>query len=220
MEVGVKSLLVFGASRPTGQHIVEEALNNGWEITIYGRRTLPKHSGNSKITALEGTLEDEPKIRQAIRRASVIVSVIGPSGTTIKNTPFPSFYPRAFDIMREEGIKRIIALSTFSVPHPNDRFNLTCNILVSMLRLFGHSAWKNLIDVAATFDQHGNDLDWTLFRVGYLKDGGPGQVIQEYVGDGKLGMGVNRVDVAKWVLQQATMKDAENLGDKPGISSA
>ncbi|KAJ5363609.1 NAD(P)-binding protein [Penicillium cataractarum] len=220
MGVGVKSLLVFGASSPTGQHIVEEALNNGWEVTIYGRRTLQKHSENSQITTLEGTLQDESNIRHAIRNATVIVSVIGPSGTTIKNTPFPGFYRRMFDIMREEGVRRIIALSTFSVPHPNDRFNFTCHMLVSMLRLFGHSAWRNLIDVAATFDQHGSDLDWTLFRVGFLKDGGPGQVIQGYVGDGKLGMGVNRVDVAKWVVQQASMKDAENLGDKPGISSA
>ncbi|KAL2837603.1 NAD(P)-binding protein [Aspergillus pseudodeflectus] len=220
MEGEAKSILIFGASSPTGQLIVEEALSNNWNVKIYGRRTLPKHAENPAITTVEGTLEDVEKLRQVIKGTTVIVSVLGPSGTKIKNTPFPSFYKRVFELMREENVKRIIALSTFSVSHPNDRFSLVCRLLVGMLWLFGNSAWKNLVEVGKTFDEHAGGLEWTLFRVGFLKDQGPAKIVQGYIGDGKLGMGVNRVDVARWVVGQASRDKAENVGDKPGISSA
>jgi NAD(P)-dependent dehydrogenase (short-subunit alcohol dehydrogenase family) len=246
MERETKSILIFGASSLTGQLIVEEALTNNWNVKIYGRRTLPKHAENPAITVrtpsppfltafltflyirlnansnqtVEGTLEDVEKLRQVIKGTTVLVSVLGPSGTKIKNTPFPSFYKRVFELMREENVKRIIALSTFSVSHPNDRFSFVCRLLVGMLWLFGNSAWKNLVEVGKTFDEYAGGLEWTLFRVGFLKDQGPAKIVQGYVGDGKLGMGVNRVDVARWVVGQASRDKAENVGDKPGISSA
>ncbi|KAL3451496.1 NAD(P)-binding protein [Aspergillus insuetus] len=219
MEGETKSILIFGASSPTGQLIVDEVISNKWNVKIYGRRTLPKHAENPSITTAEGTLEDVEKLREVINGTTVIVSVLGPSGTKIKNTPFPAFYRRVFELMREENVKRIIALSTFSVTHPNDRFSLMTRLLVGMLWLFGNSAWKNLIDVGRTFDEHATGLEWTLFRVGFLKDQGPGKIVQGYVGDGKLGMGVNRVDIARWVVEQAGKYKAENVGDKPGISS-
>ncbi|KAL4880646.1 NAD(P)-binding protein [Aspergillus karnatakaensis] len=220
MDTEPKSILIFGASSPTGQLIVQEALNNNWSIKIYGRRTLPKHAENPLITTSEGALDDVDKLRQAIKGTTVIVSVLGPSGTKIKNSPFPSFYRRVFELIREEGVERIIALSTFSVTHPNDRFSLACRLLVGMLWLFGNSAWRNLVDVGRTFDEHAGGLDWTLFRVGFLKDQGPGRIVQGYVGDGKVGLGVNRVDLARWVVEQAGLEMAEHVGDKPCISSA
>ncbi|KAL2813012.1 NAD(P)-binding protein [Aspergillus granulosus] len=219
MEEETKSILVFGASSPTGQLIVEEALRNSWKVKIYGRRTLAQHASNPAITISEGTLDDIAKLRQIIRGTTVIVSVLGPSGTRVKNTPFPTFYRRVFELMREENVNRILALSTFSVSHPSDRFSFVNTLLVGMLWLFGNSAWRNLIAVAQAFDAHAEGLEWTLFRVGFLKNDGPGKVVQGFVGDGKLGIGVNRVDVARWVVEQARMHKAENVGDKPGISS-
>ncbi|KAL4899186.1 hypothetical protein BDW74DRAFT_171653 [Aspergillus multicolor] len=214
-----KSILILGASSPTGRLIVEEALTHNWNVKVYGRRILPQHAENPLMTTIEGTLDDTDKPRQLIKGTTVIVSVLGPSGMKIQNTPFPSFYKRIFDLMREQNVKRIIALSTFSVQHPKDRFSLVCRLLVGMLWLFGNSAWQNLVDVGRTFDEHAGDLEWTLFRVGFLKDNGPGRIMQGYVGDGKLGMGVNRVDVARWVVEQAGLDTAENVKDKPGISS-
>ncbi|KAL4789309.1 NAD(P)-binding protein [Aspergillus venezuelensis] len=214
-----KTVLIFGASSPTGQLIVDEALSKKWNVKIYGRRTLPKHAENPAITTLEGTLDDLEKLRQLMKGTTVIVSVLGPSGMKIKNTPFSAFYKLVFELMREEDVKRIIALSTFSVSHPKDRFNIVTRLLVGMLWLFGNSAWKNLIEVGRTFDEHATGLDWTLFRVGFLKDQGPGEIVQGYVGDGALGMGVNRVDVARWVVEQAGKDQAENVEDKPGICS-
>ncbi|KAL6233053.1 hypothetical protein BDW75DRAFT_246814 [Aspergillus navahoensis] len=219
MEEDTKSILIFGASSPTGQLIVDEALKKNWKVKIYGRRTLAQHAENPSITAVQGSLEDVAKLRRIMTGTTVIVSVLGPSGTSIKNTPFPSFYRRIFELMREENVKRIIALSTFSVAHPRDRFSFVCRSLVGMLWLFGNSAWKNLIAVGQTFDEHADGLEWTLFRVGFLKNDGPGKIVQGYVGDGTLGMGVNRVDVARWVVEQAGREKAQNVGDKPGISS-
>ncbi|PYH75694.1 hypothetical protein BO82DRAFT_437210 [Aspergillus uvarum CBS 121591] len=225
MSSHLRSLLVFGASCPTGQQIVAEALRTGWKVTIYGRRTLPIHAQNAGLhlqrdQTLEGTLQDEAQLRRAIQGQTVIVSVLGPSGMTIKDTPFPDFYRRIFRLMREAHVSRILALSIFSVPHPRDRYSLPCSLLVGMLRVLGHSAWRNFIEVARAFDEDAEDLEWKLFRVGFLKDQGPGWVVEGYVGDGALGLGVNRCDVARWVVEQAALDQAEHVRDKPGISSA
>ncbi|RAH51173.1 uncharacterized protein BO95DRAFT_458527 [Aspergillus brunneoviolaceus CBS 621.78] len=144
---------------PTGQQIVAEALRTGWKVTIYGRQILPIHAQNAEITALEGTLQDEAQLHRAIQGQTVIVSVLGPSGMTMKDTPFPDFYRRVFRLMRELHVSRSLALSTFSVPHPRDRFSLPCSVLVGMLRVLGRSAWRNLIEVARAFDEDAQDLE-------------------------------------------------------------
>jgi nucleoside-diphosphate-sugar epimerase len=49
MEPNIKSILVFGASSPTGQYIVQEALKNNWAVKTYDRSTLAEHTGNPYI---------------------------------------------------------------------------------------------------------------------------------------------------------------------------
>lgn len=42
-------LLILGATGPTGQAIVQRAIELGWQVTVYGRRTIPEHKENANI---------------------------------------------------------------------------------------------------------------------------------------------------------------------------
>ncbi|KAK8017680.1 hypothetical protein PG993_014006 [Apiospora rasikravindrae] len=79
--------------------------------------------------------------------------------------------------------------------------------------------WKTIVDIAALLDAEGGDIDWTLFRVGFLGDGPCMKVVEGYVGDGTVRMYVRRADVAKWTLAQAGRDTPGFVRERPGIPS-
>ncbi|KAI0389235.1 NmrA family protein [Xylariaceae sp. FL0594] len=266
------NLLVLGATSATGKLIVDRALGQGWKVTIYGRRTLPEHEANPDIKTIQGPLTSSPLLRTAIASQDAIISVIGPSSATpsfsfsffsssssspqttnSENSPaiFPQAYALILSLMRECGVRRIVALSTYSVrvppPSPSptpkpqaqtqeerervvkqqhDRFHPLMSLLTTLLWLLAYRTWKAVVDVGAVFDQFQSphDLDWTLFRVGFLTNGPARGVVEGFLGDGRLGVSIRREDIASWTLEQVGGRDGNNnnrwLRMKPGISSA
>ncbi|XDG01038.1 hypothetical protein ABKA04_000653 [Annulohypoxylon sp. FPYF3050] len=212
-------LLVLGATGETGKVLVKRALELGWRVTVYGRRTLPEHAENPDIKSVEGALDNEQQLRTAIRGQDVIISVAGPSGMRAETSVFVPAYKLILSIMKSEGVKRIIALSTFSVKDPKDKPSLFIWFLTTVLWAVAHGIWRTIVDIGEVFDTDGGDLDWTLFRVGFLGDGPRGRVVDGYVADGKLGSSIERADIAEWTLTQAEKSPPEHVRQKPGISS-
>ncbi|KAK6848844.1 hypothetical protein PG995_012677 [Apiospora arundinis] len=153
--MSIGKLLVLGASSPTGKLILKRALEFGWSVTVYGRGTLPEHAGNADVRTVQGQLDDEENLLAAISGQDVIISLI-------------------LKTMRSLGVKRIIALSTYSVVDPRDKPNFLRWVITTALWALAHEIWKTVVDIAAFFDaEGGDDIDWTLFRVGYLANGPP-----------------------------------------------
>ncbi|RYP10387.1 hypothetical protein DL764_000721 [Monosporascus ibericus] len=217
--MGIGKLLVLGATSPTGQIIVKRALELGWKTTVYGRRTLPEHAENEDIQTFEGPLDDEASLRTAIAGQDVIISVFGPSNPRAPTDVFVPAYKLILKTMRSEGVRRIIALSTCSVRDPKDKPSLLRWLLVTMLWAIAHKVWKTIVDISVVFDEEGKDIDWTLFRVGFLADGPPMRAVDGYVGDGKVGLYLRRADIAEWTLSQAEKSPPEYVQEKPAISS-
>ncbi|KAI1500519.1 NmrA family protein [Biscogniauxia marginata] len=200
--MGIGKLLVLGATGTTGQIIVRRALELGW-----------------KVTTVEGPLDDEATLRNAIKGQDVIISVFGPSNPRASTDVFVPAYKLILATMRIEGVKRIIALSTFSVYDPKDKPNFLRWFLVTTLWAMAHRVWKTVIDISKVFDEEGENIDWTLFRVGFLANGPRLRVVDGYIGNGTLGMYLRRADIAEWALTQADKTPPEFVGEKPGISS-
>ncbi|KAH6648512.1 NmrA family protein [Truncatella angustata] len=213
-------LLILGATSTTGQLIVARALELGWQVTTYGRRTLPEHTGNVNVKTIEGALDNEANLRTAISGQDVIISVFGPSKPGAPTDIFVPAYKLILSTMRSEGVKRIIALSTFSVIDPKDKFNILRWFATNALWAMAHKVWKAIIDISKVFDEDGKDIDWTLFRVGFLANGPPMKAIDGYIGDGRIGMYLRRADIADWTLSQAEKSPPQFVREKPGICSA
>ncbi|KAI3317346.1 NmrA family protein [Xylariaceae sp. AK1471] len=212
-------LLVLGATSETGKLIVSRALELGWRVTVYSRRTLPEHDQNPDIKTIEGALDDEKHMRNAIYGQDAVISVLGPSGLRSPTEVFVPAYKLILAIMKSEGVHRIIALSTFSARDPGDSFNLVMWLLTTVLWALSYRTWKTVVDIARVFDAEGGDIDWTLFRVGFLNDGPKGRIVEGHVSDGKLGHAISRASIAEWTLSQAEKSPPEHVHAKPGISS-
>lgn len=169
---------------------------------------------------ITGSLVDAVTLRPAITGQDVIISVIGPKSPRAPLDVFVPAYKLILAIMKSEGVRRIIALSTFSVQDPKDRPNLTRWLLVTAVWAFAHKVWKTIIEMAKVFDEEGKELEWTLFRVGFLANGPPSRAaISGYVGDETLSMYLKRADIAEWTLKQAEKNPPEFVHQKPGICS-
>jgi hypothetical protein len=167
----------------------------------------------------EGELDNETALRKAIAGQDVIISALGPSSPLQPAALFAPAYSRILKLMKAEGVRRIIALSTMSVYEPDDEPNFLRWLLVTGLWALSHKSWKCIVDVAKVFDTEGQDIDWTLFRVGFLADGPRRTVVDGNVGDGKVGMYLRRADIAEWTLAQAGASPPRFVRKKPAISS-
>ncbi|KAK9775108.1 putative NmrA family protein [Seiridium cardinale] len=212
-------LLVLGATSPTGQLVVKRALELEWQVTVYGRRTLPEHAANTQIKTIEGALDNKSGLHTAISGQDVIISVFGPSKPGAPTDVFVPAYQLILSTMKSAGVKRIIALSTYSVYDTRDKPNFLRWFLVTALWAMAHNVWKTIIGISKVFDEEGNDIDWTLFRVGFLANGPPMKAVDGYVGDGTVGMYLRRADIAEWTLSQAEKSPPQWVRQKPGISS-
>ncbi|KAI0180412.1 NmrA family protein [Hypoxylon sp. FL1284] len=220
--MGIGKVVIFGATSPTGQAVVQRALELGWKVTVHGRRKLPEHAANADITTFESPLDDEPTLRAAIAGQDVVISLLGPSTRHpyADASGLAAGYRHIFSAMRASGVRRILALSTYSVYDAGrDRRSAARWALVATVRVAAGGARRAVLDVARAFDDDAAGLDWTLFRVGFLADGPRMRAVDGYVGDGTLGMYVRRADVAEWALRQAEREAPEHVREKPGICS-
>ncbi|CAJ2500439.1 Uu.00g032920.m01.CDS01 [Anthostomella pinea] len=183
----IAKLLVFGATGATGRIIVERAPELGWKVTVCGKRTLQEQAKNEAITTVEGPLDDEETLRTAIAGQDAMISVFGPSNPRASTAIFIPSYKLILSTMKSEGVRRITARSTFSVPDAKDKSSLLRWFLVTVLWAVAHKVWQTVIGIAKVFDEEGDGVDWTLFRVGFLANGPRSSVVDGYVGDGTVG---------------------------------
>jgi hypothetical protein len=73
--------------------------------------------------------------------------------------------------MREHGVRRIFAMSTISRWQPDDSFSALRWLLVSLVYVVAHGAWKTVRGIARTFEEQGEGVDWTVYRIAGIPGG-------------------------------------------------
>jgi hypothetical protein len=72
------NVLVFGATGPTGQEVVKQALSRGHAVTAFVRRPHALSISDERLRIVAGdTTRDEPKVAEAVRGQDVVVSALG-----------------------------------------------------------------------------------------------------------------------------------------------
>jgi len=210
-------VVVFGGTGPSGQCVIEEALSRNYTVTIYARNPskLPSDiTSSSSVSIVKGDLTDREAIRKALHGADVVLSTLGPSlsvttaiqGLKRSGTPIADGYKIILDIMKEEGVKRLIALGTVSMGAKEDGHSILTWGMVTAVWVFLHSAWKDVVAVGNTIKSAG-DIDWTIARVGKLTDGSGGKVNAGYIGKDSSRVFVSRKDLAKWMVDEFENKN-------------
>jgi len=219
-----KRILILGATGPTGLVVVREALSRGHSVVVYARNPskIPDElTANKSLEVVQGELSSLADLETALKGADSVVSLLGPNKVRHPSANHLSqYYPGIFDTMRKAGVHRISALSTPSLKDPADKFSWAAFLLTLLVRVIMPGGTDDFAKVGEQFDKDANGLDWVLFRVGMLEDGGDGKAVAGYVGDGKTTMTVCRAELARWVFDDLELDKSEWIGKKPVLSKA
>jgi hypothetical protein len=141
-----------------------------------------------------------------------IISLLGPTGFRYKGTYVAEFYQQLLSHLRtlpNDKMPYLLALSTASWPSPLDSFSFTVWFLVAFVWLMANGANKEIIATGKVFEQYGNDLPWTLYRLGYLSNGEEkGLATAGYVGP-EWTVTTSKKDLAKWLVMEAELDKSE-----------
>lgn len=188
-------ITVFGANGTTGQEIVKALLARDHTVVCAVRRPETIIPGEG-IEVRQVDLSSPPTVSAAIAGSSAVISALGSGGLKAARKKTTLYMDSARAIraaMREQGVKRVIVLSSGGV----EEEDAAPTIYNSFVRRYLMNTYIDMARMETIFEES-EDLEWTCLRVTYLQNGGSKEYLVE---DRELGRGnfkINYVDVAKF----------------------
>ncbi|KAL2810922.1 hypothetical protein BJX63DRAFT_422761 [Aspergillus granulosus] len=212
-------ILVLGGTGPAGICLLRELVYNGLESVVYARNPskIPEDLATHElIGVIKGEMDDLETLSTAIAQSRVIVSLLGPNiiDKNMSPTLFADIYRSSvFPLMRQHGVRRILAMGTISIFRPEDHWVLTRSAIVTFVRIFANQAYRNILNIADLFDNDADGLDWTVFRIAMIpgnsdeeswrKDREDGEAFVGPVGAKGWTLSQTRSALARWLVVAA-----------------
>jgi putative NADH-flavin reductase len=198
---------VFGATGRMGHLLIRQALDAGHAVTAYARNPERLDIAHPSLSVLAGQLDSDEAVLAAVQGADAVIEGVGAVSDGTR---------RIIAAMDNSGVRRLVAVSTCSVPDPQDLPDAKLRALVQFVKTAVPRPYREVRRAAEIVRASG--LDWTLVRVAKLNDKKPvGQIKAGYYGHGDVGLSITRADMAAFLLDQAT--NLTYLHQAPAISN-
>lgn len=204
-------LAVFGATGGVGSVLVEQALQQGHEVTAFTRDAGRVTRRHARLAVVEGDLADPAAVGRAVAGRDAAIVVLGGGRAGGVRAPGTAAVITA---MREHGVRRLIVQSTLGAGDSRGNLNFFWKRI--MFGLLLRAAYAD----HQQQEQHvrHSDLDWTIVRPGAFADGPRTGAYRRGFGpdDRSTGLRIARADVADFLLEQLT--DDRFVRRTPAIS--
>jgi uncharacterized protein YbjT (DUF2867 family) len=175
-------IAVFGGTGVTGRLLIAQALDEGDSVTAYARHPEKLAIVNERLTVVEGELSDAAAIERGVEGADGVISLLG-QGRPVKGTPVAHGTRHILAAMKKHGVLRIVVIATASAADPSDVPPLRSKFFIGIAKLFLRPAYDDVVATAQVVRD--SDLNWTIVRPPFLKDGPKtSRVNVGYLGDG------------------------------------
>ncbi|MBM7655568.1 NAD(P)-dependent oxidoreductase [Neobacillus cucumis] len=194
-------ILVFGATGPTGQHIVRQGLELGYEITAFVRDPSRLNLKHQHLSVITGDVQNSNSVLNAVRGFDLIISALG-NGKSLTGNVFSVGIKNIVDAMKQCHIRRIIVMSAFGVGNSLNRVPVLPKVFYKTL-LKSTFADK---EIGEKYLNQSN-LDWTLVHPVILTNGPKSGVYKsgEIISVGAFPK-ISRADVADFMLRLVSDK--------------
>jgi putative NADH-flavin reductase len=192
-------LFLLGATGPTGQQIVSQALEQGHEITAYVRDPSKLNYDNKLLRVVTGDIFSGEALAKHMQGHDVVMSALG-IGKRLKSDNLISRATAAIiPAMKSSGVKRLIFLSAFGVEPTYRQANW-------IQKLVFKTFLRNLYADKETANEliRNSGLQWTLIAPVLLTNGPRSGNYQSAEKLEMKGMPkISRADVAEFMLKEA-----------------
>jgi len=204
-------LLIFGATGSVGRHVVNQALEQGHQVTAFTRHATKVDINRDNLEVAQGDVLDAAAVEKAVPGHDVVLCALGAGrkgGVRAAGTR------NIVAAMEKAGVQRLICQSTLGIGDSWGNLNALWKYV--MFGLLLRSAYADHVEQ----ERHvtGSRLDWTIVRPGAFTDGPhTGQYEHGFSGTDKtITLKISRADVADFMLKQLT--DEAYLHKTPGLS--
>jgi len=207
-------ILLLGASGASGIQFIPVALAHISKpnLTFYVRdpNKIPEeHHSNPRITIVIGSLTSLSTLTDAMEGCTAVISMLGAYPTLsalvwrTTTTPIADSFPTIFAAMRAQNVKRILALSTPNFESKDDKPDWSWWAQKLMPPIVVPQGCAEMKGIGKQVSGQ-EDLDWTVFRVPFLNDGGEElRIAAGVLGPENLGTkSLSRKSLAKWLLDE------------------
>lgn len=211
-------ILLFGATGYSGQAILAEALQQGYEVTVLVRNASKIQSRHPNLTIVEGDVLDESVVASVLKHQEVVIQCLGIGG---KGDGKPSTFiseatKMIVDEMKKQQVHRLIAMSNVGAGNsvafqPWFFTNLILPYFMKWLKVIIED--KNRMEAIIM----NSELNWTIVRCPNIVDK-PAKGTVTATLDGKdLKLSITLTDMAAFIVNQ--IRSSSFSRQAPSISN-
>jgi putative NADH-flavin reductase len=203
-------LVIFGAAGASGRELVNQALEQGHEVTAFARNAAAVPAGGPKLRVVQGDALDAARVAEAVAGQDAVLFAIGINRRSTM-TVCADATRNIIAAMNEHHVRRFVVLSAYGASETKDTA-LYSKVLRSLIgkRVLDKDRQEELVRASG--------LDWVLVRPPLLTNGARrGRYRAGFDIPVKLFSSVSRADVAEFMLRQLT--DDAYLRQAPTITN-
>lgn len=204
-------VIVFGAGGKTGTLVVEKAIADGHDVTVFLHDSA--HEMPSEVRVIAGDAADPGAVFKAISGHDAVIDVIG-GKTPYKDTELERTAARNIvEAMQAEQVRRLIVVSMMGIGDSKEQAPFWYEHI--LMPTFLRGADKDKTAMEATV--HDSGLDFVIARPPLLTEDPPTGSITIITGESK-GHKITRADLAQFLVDQLTSD--EHLGQAVVIANS
>jgi len=206
-------ILIFGASGPSGRLMVEQAVEQGHQVSAFVRNPARRPLQNEKLSLAKGDILDMASVQAAVAGNDAVLSALGVRKLG-KNTILSDGTKNIIAAMQEQGVKRLVCMTSLGVGDSKNQPTWFFRTIIEPLFLHNIFVDKEAQERAVM----ASGLDWIIVRPASLTNGPHTGVYKHWTGEPKqpITSRISRADTAEFMLRQLT--DDTYLRKTPGLS--
>ena len=207
-------VLVIGATGATGRQLVQQALNQGHQVTAFVRNPSKLQIEHANLRVVKGDVLDYASVESAMHGQSAVLSALGHKRFFYPNKIQSDGMRNILRAMKACDVPRLICETALGIGNSVGRLGLPHTFFILPL-ILPFYMWDKLRQEDLII---ASDRDWVIVRPGILKNG---EARGNYRHGPKVGnyfwpVSIRRADVADFMLKQLT--DDAYVGGAPGVA--
>lgn len=196
-------IIVFGATGGVGKRVVEQAVENGFEVTAFVRTPSKLEVSHENLSVVKGDASNPAEVSAAIAGHDAVVSCLGSSQGMKKSTELQEMVKNIVAGMQEHGVERIVYTASAGIY--GELPGVSGKLMMGVLK----NALKDHRAAVDSIEAHG--LAYTIVRpMGLMNAPFSGKYREAAEGVPEKSKSISRADVAHFILKALNDKKYEN----------